>query len=189
MNLTSSINIYVLWYLRYFWLQAVIKIFWESLSRLVSLAPFFLLVLSYPADHCQVLLTNSLLLPFHLPARKPSIFKNLGSISIPQQSTEGTDNVAPVRLPTRINEASPQNWPRDYLPQILLLHCLYTSVSRHSSHSSLKQYALGRSRFSYNPILYLKSFLAMPHWYLAIHIIPCKPLALPLHWLKTDPFL
>lgn len=71
--------------------------------------PGSILFSELPYRPLQINLTKALLLAFHFLAEKPSIFKNLGSISTPQQSTEkGTYDVAPTRVSTRINEASTQ---------------------------------------------------------------------------------
>lgn len=148
--------------------------------------PGSILFSEFPYRPLQINLTKALLLAFHFPAQKPSIFKNLGSISTPQRSTEKGLTMWP-HLERRLESTKPlpKNWPPDCLPQILLMHCLHTPFSSYSSHSPLKQYTLGRSRFSYNPILYSKSLLTMPHGHLASHFHPCEPLTLSTHWPKT----
>lgn len=91
----------------------------------------FFSFLSYPVGHCQHNLTKSLLLPWHFPAQKPSVFKRPGSISTPQHGTESTIQCgpelecqfSPMRPPPSHYLLHP-NWPPDWAHQILSMYLI-----------------------------------------------------------------
>lgn len=76
--------------------------------------PGSILFSELPYRPLQINLTKALLLAFHFPAQKPSICKNLGSISTPQRSTEKGLTMGP-QLECRLESMKPlpKNWPPD----------------------------------------------------------------------------